>query len=88
MARKPSLLDAPEPRRRETPPAPAPAAPGRAPSRQGKRGVAFWLDPAAFRQLQRLSFEGERPIQSLMEESVDLLFAKHGMSRLAQGPTQ
>jgi antitoxin-like ribbon-helix-helix protein len=57
----------------------------RTPARQNKRGVAFWLNPDAFRQLRALTFEEERSVQSLMEEAVDLLFQNRGKHRLARG---
>ncbi|MBV8092288.1 MAG: hypothetical protein JOY71_00125 [Acetobacteraceae bacterium] len=48
----------------------------RTPGRRGKRGVAFWLNPAAF--------EEERSVQSLMEEATDLLFQSRGKHRIAR----
>jgi hypothetical protein len=93
MARKPSLADALVPPRGPAAPpqAPVATAPGPAPrtaSRQGKKGIAFWLDPAAWRQLQQLALnestpEAKQTIQGLMEEAVDLLFRNRGLHRLA-----
>jgi hypothetical protein len=90
MARKPSLSDAvtsrdPAP----VPPPPAPAAPAaqaRPPSRAGRKGVAFWVDPDAGRQLRVLAATEDRTVQSLMEEALDLLFQNRGRYRLARPP--
>ena len=88
MARRPSpssLADA------ELRPPAAPAAPSAPPveskrtlARKGKRGVAFWLNPVAFKQLQTIAFEEERSVQSLMEEATDLLFQNRGKHRIAR----
>ncbi len=90
MARRPSLdmaLAAPPAAASSPPPplaAPLPAIPrARTPGRQGKRGVAFWLNPMAFRQLSICSAEEDRTVQSLMEEAVDMLFQSRGKHRLA-----
>jgi hypothetical protein len=89
MARRPSpsLADAELTRQphRASPASPTSAQPGkRTPGRQGKRGVAFWLEPEAFRQLGAMAFEEERSVQSLMEEAVDLMFQSRGKPRIAQ----
>ena len=93
MARRPSLDQATVAARTAsqapaTPPMPDTATPGtrrRAASREGKRGVAFWLTPEAFRQLELVAFEDRRTVQSLMEEATDMLFANRGKHRLARG---
>jgi antitoxin-like ribbon-helix-helix protein len=51
--------------------------------RRGKRGVAFWLNPDAFRQLGMCSVEEDRTVQSIMEEALDLFFQSRGKHRLA-----
>jgi hypothetical protein len=56
----------------------------RAKGRLGKRGVAFWLNPAAFKQLGQISLDEDRSVQSLMEEATDLLFTNRGKHRLAR----
>jgi hypothetical protein len=95
MARRPSLADADAgPTRKPVAAlAPAPvAAPvpvakpeaRRAPSRVGRKGVAFWIDPDAARQLRVMAAEEDRTTQSLMEEALDLLFANRGKNRLAR----
>lgn len=56
----------------------------RAPSREGKKGVTFYLPPAAWKQLKMLSVQRDKPVQDLMLDAVDLLFAQHGQHRLAR----
>lgn len=90
MARKASLADAiaspePPPPAPSQPPAKTPAAP-RPPSREGRKGVAFWVDPAAARQLRLIAADEDRTVQSLMEEALDLLFQARGRHRLARAP--
>ena len=96
MARKPSysptsMADAvnpphgPEPTKpqaNETPAKRTPAA--RTPARAGKRGVAFWLTPQAFKVLRQISVDDDQPIQSLMEEATDLLFRARGHHPIAR----
>lgn len=82
MARRASLSDVgsrPAPRAVEKA-----EGPSRAPGRKGKRGVAFWLSPEAFKQLRGMTFDEDRSMQSLMEEATDLLFQSRGKHRLAQ----
>jgi hypothetical protein len=90
MARKPSLSDAVTARDSgigRAPPAlsaqATPAGQGRPASRVGRKGVAFWVDPDAGRQLRILAAEEDRTVQSLMEEALDLLFQNRGRYRLA-----
>jgi len=56
----------------------------RAPSREGKKAVTFYLPPAAWKQLKMLSVQRDRPVQDLMLDAVDLLFVQHGQHRLAR----
>jgi hypothetical protein len=77
--------------RRETPalearqePATATRTWRKAATRENRRGVAFYLPPAAFRQLGRLSVDTDRTIQDLMLEAVDDLFRKHSLPRVAR----
>jgi hypothetical protein len=55
----------------------------RTPARVGKKAVAFWVDPAAAKQLRTLALRDDRTVQDCMEEALNDLFAKHGMHRLA-----
>jgi hypothetical protein len=93
MARKPSLSEAVtarDPGMGQAAPAPpaktTPAGQGRPPSRVGRKGVAFWVDPDAARQLRILAATEDRTTQSLMEEALDLLFQNRGRYRLAAPP--
>jgi len=54
------------------------------PSRQGKRQVAFFVDPETKRQLDRLGLDEGRRLQHLMTEAVNLLFQSRGMARIAE----
>jgi hypothetical protein len=85
MARRPSLA---EPDLRQAPPPSAPVRKrqesARTPARQGKRGIALWVTPEAFKQLRGIAFEEERSMQSLMEEAIDLLFEAREKPRLAR----
>ncbi len=87
MARKPSMTDALETLGRGSDRLSAPAAPiqprGRTAARVGKKGIAFWVDPAAAKQLAFITAEEDRTVQSLMEEALDLLFQSRGKHRLA-----
>ena len=47
------------------------------PSRVGKRGVVTRLSPEAHRSLKLLAIDLDRPVQSLMVEAVNELFAKY-----------
>jgi hypothetical protein len=92
MARKPSMADAvvtadgppPAPVATVAPMTKPPAV--RPPSRVGRKGVAFWIDPVAARQLRIMAAEEDRTTQSLMEEALDLLFQARGRHRLARPP--
>jgi hypothetical protein len=55
----------------------------RPPSREGKRVLSIYLKPEAWKQLRMLSVNLERPIQSLGEEALNLLFEKHRLNRIA-----
>jgi chromosome partitioning protein len=87
MARRPSLSEAGVTRpSRATPPAALPSTPAdarRSPARQGKKAVAFWVDPGASDQLRIASINQRRSIQQIMEEALDDWFEKHGLPRLS-----
>lgn len=54
------------------------------PGRAGKSQVAFFVDPAAKRQLETICFQERRRLQAVMEEALDLLFRSRGMTRTGQ----
>ncbi len=91
MARKPSMADALVPPKAapavtaDVPPPEARPQADRASGRAGKKGIAFWVDPAASKQLAMIGVEEDRTVQSLMEEALDLLFQSRGKHRLAAG---
>lgn len=58
--------------------------PGQAPrqrTRQGKKTVTYYLEPATFVALKVLSARTGRTLQELNEEAVELLFDKHAVTR-------
>jgi hypothetical protein len=64
----------------------APADPGNGglpPSRQGKRAIAGFFDPAAARQLKHLALERDTSIQALLAEALNDLFGKYGRPPIA-----
>jgi hypothetical protein len=50
-----------------------PGAGKRSPSREGRKAVYAWVDPALHKQLKRLSLETGRSIDALVTEGVELL---------------
>ena len=96
MTRRPCLFK-PEliqtgPEAAPAPPVPAvpEERPKKASTREGKRVVTAYFAPEALKQLRKLA-AGDVPargpeettIQALMEEAVNDLFAKYGLTRLA-----
>lgn len=71
---------APEAAKREAPAA-EPARFHR-PSREDKRLVAGHFDPKVAKQLKMLAVEDDTTVQALLEEALDLLFAKKGRARI------
>lgn len=57
----------------------------RIPSRQGKKTIAGFFDPAVSRQLKQIALEdgGKSNIQELLREALNDLFEKRGKSRIA-----
>ena len=90
MARRPSLSNAGVIRPSqvtppaEAEPAAAPSEAKRAPGRQGKKAVAFWVDPAASRQLRLLGLNTGKSVQDLMTEALSDLFVKHRLPSLSE----
>ena len=87
MARRPSLSDAGVTRPSAVPPPASPVSTDakRSPARQGKKAVAFWVDPAASDQLRIAAVTHRRSIQQIMEEALDGWFTEHGLPRLCAG---
>jgi hypothetical protein len=84
MARRPSLTEAGITRPSQALPSPAAIETSRrAPARQGKKAIAFWVEPAASTQVRVAAATMGRTIQDIMEEALDDWFAKHRLHRLA-----
>lgn len=58
---------------------------GVAPSRQGKKGVTFYLTTPGWKELRNLSMDEDRSTADLMVEATNLLLEKYGRPRIAQG---
>lgn len=54
------------------------------PVREGKRFIGGHFDPTVARQLRLIAAEDDTTIQQLLEEAVDLLFAKKGRAKSAE----
>jgi len=54
-----------------------------APSREGKKVIAGYFDPAVSRQLKQLALEEDSSIQDLLREALNDLFRKRGRSPIA-----
>ena len=66
------------------PPEPAPV--GRYPkakTREGKRVATVYLEREALRQLQKIAFDEEVTIQTLLIEGINAVFERRGLSRIA-----
>jgi hypothetical protein len=89
MARRPSLTDASIIRPSQAlkpPPSPAltdDAESRRSPARQGKKAIAFWVDPGASTQLRMAGVSMNRSVQDIMTEALGDWFTKHRLPGLA-----
>lgn len=54
-----------------------------APSRQGKKAITGYFDPAASKQLKQMAIEQDSSIQALLGEAINDLFKKHGKPHIA-----
>jgi hypothetical protein len=64
------------------------AAPGttvRGKSRQGRQFIAAHVVPEAAKQFKLLAVQQDRTTQALLVEAINDLFAKYGLSRIADG---
>ena len=89
MAHRPSLTEAGIIRPSQALPLPPPPAADakRSPARQGKKAVAFWVDPGASTQLRVAAASMGRSVQDIMSEALEDWFRKHRLPRLAtKGP--
>lgn len=53
------------------------------PSRQGKKAITGYFDPAVSRQLRQLALDKDTTIQALLSEGLNELFIKYGKSPIA-----
>ena len=52
-------------------------------TREGRRAATVYLDKEALRQLQKIAFDEETTIQSLLAEGINGVFAARSLSRIA-----
>jgi hypothetical protein len=52
-------------------------------SRQGRRGLLSYHDPATIKQVQELALERDTTQQKLITEALNLLFVKYGKPPIA-----
>ncbi len=55
-----------------------------APSRMGKKGITFYLEPSAVKELRTISVEEETSLQALMIEAANMLFKSRGRAQIAR----
>ena len=55
-----------------------------APSRNGRKHVGGYFDPAVSKQLRGLALEEDSSVQQLLEEALDLLFQERGKPTIAR----
>ena len=65
------------------PDVPAPRPVGKAKSREGRHFIAAHVVPEAAKQFKLLAVQQERTTQALLVEAINDLFAKYGLSRIA-----
>jgi hypothetical protein len=66
-----------------TPAPPAKSESQRPPARQGKKAIAFWVDPSASTQLRMAGVSMSRSVQDIMTEALADWFRKHRLPGLA-----
>ncbi len=54
-----------------------------APSRQGKKVIAGYFDPAVSKQLKQMAVDQDTTLQALLAEAINELFHKHGKPTIA-----
>lgn len=57
---------------------------GPPPSRVGKKGVTFYLEPDAVKQLRTLSINEDTTLQALMVEASNMLFESRKKAKIAK----
>ena len=74
---------APSPPSHAVSPAPRLVSPSVSHSREGKKAIAGFFDPAVSRQLKQIGLEKDMNVQDLLREALNDLFEKYGRSRIA-----
>lgn len=54
------------------------------PSRVGKKGVTFYMEPSAVKQLRTLSVDEDTTLQALMIEAANMLFKSRRKAEIAK----
>lgn len=57
---------------------------GQPPSRTGKKGVTFYLEPDAVKQLRTIGVNEDTTLQALMVEATNMLFKRRGKPVIAK----
>jgi len=57
---------------------------GQPPSRVGKKGVTFYLEPDAMKQLRSIGVDEDATLQGLMIEAANMLFKSRGKTEIAK----
>jgi hypothetical protein len=57
---------------------------GRAPCRVGKKGITFYLEPSAVKQLRWIGLTEDKSLQALMTEAANMLFKTRGKAQIAK----
>jgi hypothetical protein len=53
------------------------------PSREGKKVIAAYFDPAVSKQLKQLAWEHDTTVQALLAEALDMVFIERGAMPMA-----
>jgi hypothetical protein len=53
------------------------------PSRRAKKTLMSWHDPMVVKQMKLIAFEQDKTQQALIQEALNLLFAKYGKDQIA-----
>lgn len=57
---------------------------GQPPSRIGKKGLTFYLDPDAMKQLRGIGLDEDLTLQALMIEATNMLFRNRTKAEIAK----
>lgn len=54
-----------------------------APTREGKKAITGFFDPAVSKQLKEIALQHDTTLQALLKEALNGLFEKYGRSQIA-----